>query len=260
MTEETVQAPEPPQNPQADPLTLIQGAIDHATIEQFRRHVFQSLRQVESLRDWLQSPMAMGLQRGLVLWALGRHDEALPLLEEQRSNPAIASCIARSLMSLRRFDEAIATLTMKESDAAQLTTWLSILETQRDLESLGAALANHGDKLPTIEQRYFHAVVKELEREPEAAIGLYDEVLAMDPKHRGALFRLALNVDLRGEDEEARELYERALMVPPVNTACVVNLGILYEDMGNYRRAMQCFDLALQADPEQQAHAHLYPP
>jgi len=250
MTEEAVQAPEPPQEPRIDPLSLIQGTIDHSTIERFKRHVFRSLRQVESLRDWLQSPMAMGIQRGLVLWALGRHEDALPLLEEQRSNPAIACCIARSLMALGRPGDATAALTQKESDPVQTATWLYVLESQRDLESIGAALANHGDKLPAAEQRYFHGLVKELEHEPEAAIGFYDEALSMDPHHRSALFRLALNVDLRGEDEEARELYERALMIPPVNTACVVNLGILYEDMGNYRRAMQCFDLALQSDPE----------
>ena len=90
----------------------------------------------------------------------------------------------------------------------------------------------------------------ELGFESEAAIACYDEALAIDGHHGEALFRLAVNVDLRGEDEEARELYERALMIPPVNEACVINLGILYEDMGKYLRAMQCFDLALQANPE----------
>ena len=82
-------------------------------------------------------------------------------------------------------------------------------------------------------------------------------MLGQEENHKQALFRLALNVDLRGEDEEARELYERSLMSPPVNIACVLNLGILYEDMGNYRRAMQCFDLALQAHPDN-ARARLY--
>ena len=111
--------------------------------------------------------------------------------------------------------------------------------------------------LPAMEATYYKGRVAEMERDVEAAIACYDEVLGQDENHKQALFRLALNVDLRGEDEEARELYERSLMSPPVNIACVLNLGILYEDMGNYRRAMQCFDLALQAHPDN-ARARLY--
>jgi len=99
--------------------------------------------------------------------------------------------------------------------------------------------------------------VRELQHDAEGAIACYDQVLGLEPSHKQALFRLAINVDLRGEDEEARELYERSLMAPPVNAACVINLGVLYEDIGNYRRAMQCFDLALQADPEN-TRARLY--
>ena len=125
------------------------------------------------------------------------------------------------------------------------------------LQIFAAELEKVSPMLTDNDRKYFQGRVHELERETEAAIACYDDVLALDENHKQALFRLALNVDLRGEDEEARELYERALMAPPVNVACVVNLGILYEDIGNYRRAMQCFDLVLQADPEND-RARLY--
>jgi DNA-directed RNA polymerase subunit alpha len=111
--------------------------------------------------------------------------------------------------------------------------------------------------LSAADQKYHDGRLRELRRDPEGAIALYDEALGLDGSHRSALFRLALNVDLRGEDEEARELYERALLCPPVNSACVMNLGVLYEDLGNYRRAMQCYDLVVQADPANE-RARLY--
>ncbi|MCA8977808.1 MAG: tetratricopeptide repeat protein, partial [Planctomycetes bacterium] len=141
--------------------------------------------------------------------------------------------------------------------ASQALAFLRTLDAMGDGERLAAELAKTGALLDDNDRRYFQGRVHEINRETEAAIACYDEVLGKDENHKHALFRLAVNVDLRGEDEEARELYERALMAPPVNAACVVNLGILYEDIGNYRRAMQCFDLALQADPEN-ARARLY--
>ncbi|MFM1873225.1 MAG: hypothetical protein RL398_2647, partial [Planctomycetota bacterium] len=124
------------------------------------------------------------------------------------------------------------------------------LDVMGDADKLASELGKLGAHLGETERKYFDGRVRELRHDSEGAIACYDDVLALDPNHRSALFRLALNVDLRGEDEEARELYERSLMLPPVNASCVVNLGILYEDIGNYRRAMQCFDLALQANPE----------
>ena len=34
-------------------------------------------RELEKVRDWLQSPMASGLKRGLAQWAIGNHTDAL---------------------------------------------------------------------------------------------------------------------------------------------------------------------------------------
>jgi DNA-directed RNA polymerase subunit alpha len=148
------------------------------------------------------------------------------------------------------------TLPNRETDAQHALVWLRALDSNNSTDLI-EQFAKIGSVLPAMEQTYFRGRVAEMERDVEGAIACYDEVLSQEENHKQALFRLALNVDLRGEDEEARELYERSLMSPPVNIACVLNLGILYEDMGNYRRAMQCFDLALQAHPDN-ARARLY--
>lgn len=253
MTEQLAQM----HDTKVDPMTLLSGDLNAAKVDAFRRASFQSVRQLEALRDWLGNPMARGLHRGLVLWVLGRHAEAIELLAEHKANLAVADCLARSYLALGRLDDATKTLTQKSTDPSQAATWLAIVDARGNAEELGAQLKACGSVLPAHDRRYFEGRVKELGRDIEGAIAIYDEVLSADPSHKHALFHLALAVDQRGEDEEARELYERALMSPPVNSAIVMNLGILYEDMGNYRRAMQCFDLALQADP-MNSRARLY--
>ncbi|MBL9076073.1 MAG: tetratricopeptide repeat protein [Planctomycetes bacterium] len=226
-------------------------------LDAFRAAVFQTVDSVEQLRDWLSTPPAKGTARGIALWALGRHAEAVPLLTGDKSNPVVALCLAGSQAALGNLDEAARLLANRERDAAQAVVWLRALDTVGDGERLAKDVAKLDALLGPADRKYFAGRVQELQRDSTGAIQAYDEALAIDSNHKQALFRLAVNVDLRGEDEEARELYERALMAPPVNVACVVNLGVLYEDMGNYRRAMQCFDLALQANPDN-ARARLY--
>lgn len=241
----------------SSPIALLSEPVDEAMVHRFRDRTFSNVRQMERLRDWLQSPMATGIQGGLALWALGQHKAAVEVLEPHKENPALADCLARSYTSLGRLDDAEAVLKERRTSPAQAATYLACRERRGDPKQLRAALEEVRGILSPADNKYFEGRIREMERDPEGAIACYDEALALNENHRDALFRLALNVDLRGEDEEARELYERALMVPPVNEACVINLGILYEDMGNYRRAMQCFDLALQANPDNQ-RARLY--
>lgn len=240
-----------------DPLEIVSGAIDHDAIREFRVAVFASLDELERLRDWIDSPMSAGIPRALAQWALGRHAEAVEVLEPEKDNPALAVCLARSYVALGRDADAEKVLTAHTVDPVQAAAYLQVIESRGDAEQLATQLAAHEALLKPTDKLYYQGRVRELEGDAMGAIGCYDEVLAVDERHSDALFRLALNVDLRGEDEEARELYERALMIPPVNVAVVMNLGILYEDMGNYRRAMQCFDLVLQAQPNH-ARARMY--
>lgn len=240
-----------------DPAALLAGEMTPTKLDAFKKAVFHTVDSVEDLRNWMTSPMAKGTARGVALWALGRHADAVPLLLVDKANPVVALCLSSSYSALGNIDEAQKILPDRETDAPQALAWLRALDVVSDAERLATDLAKVQALLIEPDRKYFEGRVRELRHETEAAIACYDDVLALDESHKQALFRLAVNVDLRGEDEEARELYERALMAPPVNVACVVNLGILYEDMGNYRRAMQCFDLALQANPEN-TRARLY--
>ncbi|MGE0144650.1 MAG: DNA-directed RNA polymerase subunit alpha C-terminal domain-containing protein [Planctomycetota bacterium] len=232
-----------------DPLSVLDGTLDATAVAAFRRNAFRSVHEIERLRDWLATPMARGIKRGMTLWALGRHAEAAPLLDEHKASPAVAICLAQSLAAIGRTEDAIAVLAQRNTDATQASTALHVLERAGEHTRFAAMFAEVGKSLSEADRSYFEGRLHEFDGDALGAIARYDEALGRDPAHPDALFRLALNVDLRGEDEEARELYERALMHPPVNVSCVINLGVLYEDMGNFRRAMQCFDLALQAQP-----------
>lgn len=253
---ETDLVPNEPQ-PSLDPTAMLAGDLTPAKLATFRKAVFQSVDSFQQLRDWLYDPRAQGAARGIALWALGRHEEAVPLLEAEKANDVARICLADSYAALGRLDDVENQLPNRETDGNQAIVWLRALDTNNAAEKLLEAYEKVGKLLNETDNLYFKGRSLEIERDVDGAIAAYDEVLSKDENHKQALFRLALNVDLRGEDEEARELYERSLMSPPVNIACVVNLGILYEDMGNYRRAMQCFDLALQAHPDN-ARARLY--
>ena len=119
-----------------DPNALLRGEITFAVLDTFRSKVFRSINSVEHLRDWLGSPMAQGMARSLVLWALGRHREALDGLLTQKNNPAIADCIARSYIALGKVAEADAMLTNKTTDPRHAFTWLLAVESTLDAERL----------------------------------------------------------------------------------------------------------------------------
>jgi DNA-directed RNA polymerase subunit alpha len=244
---ETDLVPNEPQ-PSLDPSVYLEGDLTPAKLASFKSAAFKTVDSFQQLRDWLFDPRAQGTARGIAMWALGRHEDAAPLLAADAGEVA-SLCLAESYAALGQVDNAKSKLPNRESDATQALTWLRALDTGNSAELIDA-VEKLSSLLGPADQAYFRGRVLELQRDVDGSIEAYDEVLAQDENHKQALFRLALNVDLRGEDEEARELYERALMHPPVNIACVVNLGILYEDMGNYRRAMQCFDLALHAHPD----------
>lgn len=240
-----------------NPKMLLTGELTYESLDRFRNQVFKSTHAVDDLREWLSSPEAQGIPRYLVLWALGRHEEAIRGLTEHKNNPAIADCIGRSYAALGRVEDAQKVLTLRTTDPRQAFTWMLAVESRGDAELMKAEFERCKGALKQADRLYAEGRAREMQHDSEGAIACYDQALGLEPNHKQALFRLAINVDLRGEDEEARELYERSLMSPPVNAACVINLGVLYEDIGNYRRAMQCFDLALQADPEN-TRARLY--
>ena len=151
MTEETVQpsmeSTEPRPEPRPDPLSSLSEPIDHAKIGKFQRQTFATTTTIEKLKDWIETPMSQGVQRGLAMWAIGRHDEAVKELSNHASNPAIAVCLAKSHAALGDFDTAVDLLSSKDSDPEQAGAFLSVLEAKGDAEELQQALDKYRDRL-----------------------------------------------------------------------------------------------------------------
>jgi tetratricopeptide (TPR) repeat protein len=202
-----------------DPTALLSGDLTPTKLDAFRAAVFQSVDSLQQLRDWLSEPRAKGTARGIAMWALGRHEDAVELLAADKQNAVVACCLASSLGALGRIDEAAKLLGKRDTDAAQALVWLRVLDANNDAERLAKDVDQLKGLLSAADVKYYAGRALELARDVTGAIAAYDDVLGLDNNHKQAMFRLALNVDLRGEDEEARELYERALMSPPVTAA-----------------------------------------
>jgi DNA-directed RNA polymerase subunit alpha len=85
--------------------------------------------------------------------------------------------------------------------------------------------------------------------ELSAAATEFEQTLALDRDHTGALFELAYINDLFGNDETAVDYYKRCTSRPPVPLAALINLGVLYEDEMKFRDAEACYRQVLQFEP-----------
>ncbi|HLU38628.1 MAG TPA: hypothetical protein VK081_04535, partial [Planctomycetota bacterium] len=172
------------------PMELLADRIDYETLSDFRKSAFRTMQQLERLRDWVDGPEASGARRGLALWVLGRHKDAVPELQKEANNPVVANCLARSLCELGRLDEAEKVLTQAGSDPHQAATMLEILDRRGDPDKLLAALEKNAGVLTPADAAYYRGRAHEQRFEAEAAIAAYDDALRHDPTHTQALFRL----------------------------------------------------------------------
>ena len=73
-----------------DPTALLSGDLTPTKLDAFRAAVFQSVDSLQQLRDWLSEPRAKGTARGIAMWALGRHEDAVELLAADKQNAVVA--------------------------------------------------------------------------------------------------------------------------------------------------------------------------
>jgi DNA-directed RNA polymerase subunit alpha len=159
-----------------------------------------------------------------------------------------------SLVRAGRPDEAAQVLEEavreKPTDPLLRAALFEAYEAKGDFEALAKGVKGAPKSFEgTADHAFYEGRLAELDRKTAEAVAAYERALSIQPEHRGALFRLAKELDLRGMDEEALALYERLAALRPVDAAALLNLGILYEDMGSYDRALGCFEAVLKVDP-----------
>jgi DNA-directed RNA polymerase subunit alpha len=201
------------------------------------------------------------LKAGLGRFLLGQESRALELLlqvkdelaafvrariwlgrgDAQRALKEVADVVAK------RPDSLAARIVLSEA-YAQLGDAAGLERESKEVQK------SHGDSPSAT---YVQGLLKELEGEYDQAVRLWQQTLAVEPGHTGALFRLAYHESLRGDPETAIELYERLCNVNPAPIGALLNLGLLFEDDEDDQLAQNCFQKILDFDPNH-PRARLY--
>ncbi|MDF1801003.1 MAG: tetratricopeptide repeat protein, partial [Planctomycetota bacterium] len=214
-----------------------------------------SLRSFTKLVDGLEDSGDAGMRKGLGLWMLARHEEAVERLEAHKDDDVVAFTLARALCSCGRWADAqaiYAALTDKYPNERRPRCGMVEAELEKNLAEGNYEAAVEGlragleaapeafEKSP--EQRYLTGRAHELEREWEEALDAYASARELDPANRENLFRLAHLAERCGLDELALECYETLAGMLPIDTTVLLNLGVLYEDLGRDQDAAACYE------------------
>jgi DNA-directed RNA polymerase subunit alpha len=275
-TDATLETEAAPEVPAFDLLGLekpsfaaIQSARTAVLHDPRSRQAFE--RQVNALPNVGEE----GRRRGLGLWILGRHEEAIDQLARYENDDVADYTRARSLMSLKRPQAALpiferltkaypgeprprgsmleAQLDSQlfasgEDGAADLTD--PTVDTTAAVDALGRALGQAPkDFLESADGHYLRARQAELQRDLEEAMEHYLAAYRLDPTMRNNLVRGAYLAERCGLDQQALEMYETALEMRLLDRAQMFNLGVLYEDLGRDHDAAALYDVLIRLDP-----------
>ncbi len=89
--------------------------------------------------------------------------------------------------------------------------------------------------------------------QPEKALRLFDEALAIDPKHADALIKKGGALEKLERFNEAVACYDRAIAVDSSATIAYLQKGGLFNRLARYDEALKCYEQALQAQEKKSA-------
>ncbi len=242
------------------PKLATQGPSTIEELEAARRHVLGESDFYRSYETAFYEAVsgeptddASKLKAGLGRFLLGQESRALELLMAQKGELA---AFVRAKIAIGRGDcqSALKEITpvldkkpgclparLVRADAlAQLGDSVALEKELKEIQK------SHGD---SAEASYVQGLLEETEGKYDEAVRAWQQALAVEPAHPGALFRLAYHQALRGDTETAIDLYERLCNQKPAPLGALLNLGILFEDDEDYQLARNCFQRILDFDP-----------
>ena len=89
--------------------------------------------------------------------------------------------------------------------------------------------------------------------QPERALRLFDEALAINPGHSGALVKRGGALEKLERFEEAVACYDRAIAVEPSATIAYLQKGGLFNRLARYEEALRCYEEALRTQERQKS-------
>ena len=250
---------------------LIDGSFGPRETDELAYAVGHDYSQFDALREAvgeLESRERRGelnpasrVRLGVGLYLTGRFPEAAVALKKGDGGALAQFFMAKSHFAMGNYGDALKCyeLSHKAGYCADACT-LGKAEAYRCLgapkESLVELNTLSGAVEQTAEYRYqrgatIAAIGHNEEGKPlyDEAIALYEQAVAADKSHSGALFGLALETERRGNDEEALELYQRGVSNFPTNVGLLMNLGLLYEDLEQYDQAVMCYQRITDSFP-----------
>jgi tetratricopeptide (TPR) repeat protein len=96
---------------------------------------------------------------------------------------------------------------------------------------------------------YNLAVLKEREKDPEAAVAYYLKAREADPEYSDAYYNLGVLYQSQGRSEDAREAYREALRIMPSDIYAHNNLATLLRGAGDIDGSILHYELALKIHP-----------
>jgi DNA-directed RNA polymerase subunit alpha len=234
-------------------------------VSKLREGLAQGGPQVRNLReiiDTLTKRLAVAagpaqkkvhLKLGVAHFFLGHMTTAVEHLEKSEG-PLAAFYLGQAHVNRHEYKEALASFEKAEKSGYSAQ--------QVQLQRAGVLrLQGHPGDAKTIlsklkdaaahnaEYYYQEGGIAEAEGDSVRAAKHYERAVELEPRHAGALFRLAFLNDLQGNDHEAIGFYERCLKYPPIGKGVLYNLGVLYEDNDQYDKAAECYRRLSKADP-----------
>lgn len=168
----------------------------------------------------------------------GRHAPSLV------TGAAVAQANARLFGAVDHLEKRI--LELEQTSRAPLAEAKSAppAEDKHEPPPAAAPAANgHGDRIAALiadGQRLLNA------NEPEQALKLFDEALAINPKHAGALVKRGGALEKLERFDDAIACYNQAIAVESSTTMAYLQKGGLFNRLARYDKALQCYEEALR--------------
>jgi len=235
----------------------LQRAIHHsaAEVRQLCRELLERIEAGEATAENLKAC-------GITSYLLADHATAESCLRQLDGDGMAEFYLAKTLMVVGRYEEAAELFqrasehgwdavdcTLQRAGAVRMMGRLD--EAEQLVRGTGTAGATRA------EYSYQMGCILADRCDSFGAVEYFERAADMDPRHSGALFRLASLYAIYGDDQAAIELYERCLSTPPYFLGALINLGLLYEETNNYPAAAFCFRRVLEFDPNNE-RARLY--
>jgi DNA-directed RNA polymerase subunit alpha len=235
-------------------------------LQQARASIFKSSRRLDSFHRTLEALADTGEEgrrKGLGYWMLADYGRSAEQLAKNGADDVVAAFTrASALMVLERYKDALP-IFERLSDAypeeprprgGRLEARFEMDLAADDVDRAAANLREGFERAPksfesSADYHYLAGRMAEAQRSWELAIDEYQQARAVDPTHRGALFRAGYLCERYGLDAEALDAYRALMNLHPIDMRTLINLGLLYEDLGRDQEAAACYETVYKNRP-----------